>query len=112
MLVKLLIPLLKRKTLVFKLHWYLLAIEYKNFVILATQSIGLKIQKMKTCVVLGDLSSDLSSENYPTVPVCDDCFAECSDSESIISSDDFDPVFGNSCHYCGKSKEEEENEQC
>ncbi|MBD2663411.1 hypothetical protein [Richelia sinica] len=66
---------------------------------------------MKTCVVLGDLLSDLSSDNYPTVPVCDDCFAESSDSENTILSGDFDTLFGNNCYYCGKSKQEEENEQ-
>jgi hypothetical protein len=66
---------------------------------------------MKTCLVLGDLLSDLSSDNYLKVPVCDSCFAECRNSESIILSGDFDPLFGDSCHYCDKSKEEEENER-
>lgn len=62
---------------------------------------------MKTCLVLGDLLSDLSSDNYLNVPVCDDCFAKCSNSESTILSGDFDPLFGDSCYYCETSKEEE-----
>lgn len=67
---------------------------------------------MKNCTVWGDLSSEKSSENYPEVPVCDDCVEGYKgEEEGIISvngacDDDFAE-----CYYCEKTKEEEDEEQ-
>lgn len=69
---------------------------------------------MKICVVWGDLSSEMSSENYPTVPVCDACFKEQggeTGEDFVFVDDDFNPIYGNSCYYCGKTKQEEEEEE-
>ena len=68
---------------------------------------------MKICQVLGSLSADETSDVYPTVPVCDECLAEYEDKEETIigSVSDFNPHYGDSCYYCGKSKEEEDTEK-
>jgi hypothetical protein len=88
---------------------------------------------MKSCVVFGDLSSDRTSENYPTVQVCDECieaeqkeleaiakhnnehsqdegFQEVDTNERIVQICDFDPLWGNKCEFCDKTLEEEAEE--
>ncbi|MFN6561583.1 MAG: hypothetical protein RMY28_017545 [Nostoc sp. ChiSLP01] len=65
---------------------------------------------MRTCVVIGDMSSDSASEQYPTIQICNDCMADY-DSEDILNSVDFDPMYGNSCTVCHKTIEEEQQEQ-
>jgi hypothetical protein len=68
---------------------------------------------MKTCVVWGNLSADRTSDQYPSVAVCDDCAkSEAIGSEdrdaAIISVGPFDPSFGDhECHFCGITKEDE-----
>lgn len=68
---------------------------------------------MKTCMVWGDMSADRASDQYPSVTVCDDCAevhsvgSEDQDA-AIISVGAFDPSFGDVCHFCDKTKEEEE----
>ena len=67
---------------------------------------------MKTCDVWGDLSSDSTSEQYPTVAVCDDCFSVFqNDGEQILCSYPYDSGFGDTCHFCGKTEEEESLEE-
>lgn len=60
--------------------------------------------KIMGCTVFGDMSSERSSENYPEVPVCEDCIKadEASGEESQIVSvgsvvTDRDAV----CEFCG-----------
>lgn len=65
---------------------------------------------MKTCVVFGDLSSDSATDQYPTIQICDDCL-ENYDSEYIQNTVDFNPMYGDSCEFCPKTKKEEEQEQ-
>lgn len=68
---------------------------------------------MKSCQVLGDLSSDRASEQYPTVAVCDACASthEGAEESPIVMTGSYDPVDGDECHFCGKSAEEEREEQ-
>lgn len=66
---------------------------------------------MKICTIMGDLSSDSTSENYPRVPVCDQCIDECDDDETIIHIENYRKIFGDSCYFCDKTKLEEEREQ-
>jgi hypothetical protein len=65
---------------------------------------------MKTCVIYGDLSSDSAGEQYPTVPVCDDCVAAQQareDESALVSVGEYDDSFGDTCEFCGVSAEEE-----
>ena len=68
---------------------------------------------MKSCTIIGDLSSDKSSENYPTVPVCDECVQENEDAgenSGIVSAESYNSIFGDKCEFCGKTVEEENTE--
>jgi len=69
--------------------------------------------KMKSCTIHGDVMSEKSSENYPTVPVCDECVEESSaagEDNNIVSTDDYDKSLGDTCEFCGKTLEEEQAE--
>lgn len=72
---------------------------------------------MKTCMVWGDLSADRTSDQYPSVAVCDDCAeTQAVSSEdhdaAIISVGPFDSSYGDDeCHFCDKTKEEEDEEK-
>jgi hypothetical protein len=68
---------------------------------------------MKICTVWGDLSSEKSSENYPTDLFCEECFQSKSPGEEdsgIVSYQDDDGSYGDTCSECGKTKEEEAEE--
>lgn len=66
---------------------------------------------MKNCTVWGDLMSDKSSENYPEVAVCDSCAQEQKCEEGgVVSVDSECNEDYESCHYCQKTKEEEDEE--
>lgn len=69
---------------------------------------------MKTCTIWGDLSSDRTGEQYPTVAVCDDCVkaeqARGEDSQ-IVTVGDYDSDYGNVCEFCGEEFEDEEDEE-
>lgn len=65
---------------------------------------------MKTCTIFGDLSSDRAGENYPTVQICDECFEadeKRQEDQQIVTADKYDPSFGDTCEFCGKTHEEE-----
>ncbi|MDQ7003863.1 MAG: hypothetical protein Q9N67_02630 [Ghiorsea sp.] len=65
---------------------------------------------MKICTVWGDLSSDKSSENYPTDLFCEECFESMSpgkEESGIVSSQNDDGSYGDTCSRCGKTKEDE-----
>ena len=63
---------------------------------------------MKIYLVSGDLSADRQDDITPCVPVCDDCAG----GEGIIQEvSDFDSIYGEECYYCGKSREEEDEER-
>jgi len=72
---------------------------------------------MKICQIAGDMSSDHASDQYPTVPLCDACVqddAEASGEDSdpaIISTSEYDSSYGDTCEFCGKTVEEEAEEQ-
>lgn len=69
---------------------------------------------MKICQVWGDLSSEKSSENYPTDLFCDECFESMNpgkEDSRIVTYQDDDGSFGDTCSKCGKTKDEEEEEQ-
>ncbi len=69
---------------------------------------------MKTCMILGEMSSDRASEQYPSVTVCDDCVsAEQSSGEEsqIVTVSECDPTLGNTCEFCDKTAEEEAEEK-
>ncbi len=66
---------------------------------------------MKACMVWGDLSSDRTSEQYPTVTVCDACVtsqmaAENSQIVNVVGK--YDPDYGEQCFFCDKDKDEED----
>jgi len=68
---------------------------------------------MKICTVWGDLSSDKSSENYPSDLYCEECFQAMKpdqEESGIVSYQDDDGSYGDTCAECGKTKEEEEEE--
>lgn len=64
---------------------------------------------MKNCTVWGDLSSDRTSDQYPVVPVCDDCVKSYEDDEEspILSVEKYESYTGDECHFCQKSIDEE-----
>ncbi|HEX5338821.1 MAG TPA: hypothetical protein VFW53_10335 [Gallionella sp.] len=65
---------------------------------------------MKICTIWGDLSSEKSSENYPTDLFCEECFQAMNpdkEDSGIVSYQDDDGSYGNVCSECGKTKEEE-----
>jgi hypothetical protein len=67
---------------------------------------------MKTCMVYGDLTSDRSSENYPIVQVCDECYEAdqmLEDEAQIVSVMEDDPNIhdDDTCFFCGKTYKKE-----
>ena len=68
---------------------------------------------MKSCTIYGDMASDKSSENYPTVAVFDECVAAQQAAEEdcqIVTVSGHDLSDGDTCHFCDKTLEKEENE--
>lgn len=68
---------------------------------------------MKICTVWGDLHSDKSSENYPTDLYCEDCFQAMrpdQEDSKIVSYENYEKSYGDTCVECGKTKQEEEAE--
>jgi hypothetical protein len=69
---------------------------------------------MKTCMVWGDMSADSAADQYPSVSVCDECIADDAKSENpqIVSIEGgFDSAYGDECHFCDKSIDDENDEQ-
>ncbi|EMO9850647.1 hypothetical protein [Pseudomonas aeruginosa] len=65
---------------------------------------------MKTCTVFGDMQSDSTAEQYPTVTLCNNCVEQdalSKDDRRIISLGAYDESFGDSCEWCGTTTEEE-----
>lgn len=64
---------------------------------------------MKTCTVYGDMSADSAADQYPTVMLCDACVYEARkrDDSQIVSVEDYDSAYGESCEWCDKKVEEE-----
>ena len=66
---------------------------------------------MKIYVVHDTSGGERDSDVYPTVPVCDSCIEELKDTESLVSfHSNYSPTYGDSCHFCGKTVEEENRE--
>lgn len=60
---------------------------------------------MKRVVVFGDLSSDSTSEQYPTVTMCDGCIAEENakkEDSSIVAIDGDAGADDGPCEGCGE----------
>jgi hypothetical protein len=69
---------------------------------------------MKTCTIYGDLSSDRTSDNYPTVQVCDECCEadeKQREDKQIVTEGPYDPSFGDTCEFCEKTFDEEQLEK-
>lgn len=64
---------------------------------------------MRIYQVWGDLSRENFSEQYPTVPICDECI-ENDEVEVVHYHSDYDPRYGDFCDCCGKTKEQEDEE--
>ena len=65
---------------------------------------------MKSVVVWGCMGADRTSDQYPTVNICDDCYsAEKNLEESRIVNlvGEYDPDNGDECHFCGASLNED-----
>lgn len=68
---------------------------------------------MKICTVWGDLSSDKSSENYPTDLYCEECFDAMNpggEDSQIVTYEDDNGSYGDVCAECGKTQDEENEE--
>lgn len=69
---------------------------------------------MKTCIIYGNLASDSTAENYPTVQICDECALadeKREENAQIVSTGKYDPSFGDICEFCDKTYEEELHEK-
>lgn len=64
---------------------------------------------MRIYQVWGDLSSESFREQYPTVPICDECI-ENDEVEVVHEYGHYDPKYGDFCDCCGKTKEQEDEE--
>lgn len=65
---------------------------------------------MKTCTVYGDMQSDSAADQYPTVPLCDDCVEQDSkakENAQIVTEQAYDESYGDTCEWCGTTAEEE-----
>jgi len=70
--------------------------------------------KMKTCTIYGDMSAENSGDAYPTETFCDDCYDDmepASEDSGIVAVQDYDPSLGTKCSTCGKTAEQEREEQ-
>lgn len=68
---------------------------------------------MKICQVYGDMSSEKSSENYPTDLFCEECFEGMSkdgENADVVNYENDNGSFGDTCSACGKTKQEEDSE--
>lgn len=82
----------------------------KNLILLMSQ----KENNMRICEVFGNLTSEKSSENYPTDLYCTECFLKMNpegDDSKIVNHSDDDGSFGDTCSNCGKTRDED-NEFC
>lgn len=69
---------------------------------------------MRTCMIQGDMTSDKSSEAYPVETFCDDCYeamAPGTEDSPVVQDQGYDPSWGQVCADCGKTEEEELEEQ-
>lgn len=68
---------------------------------------------MKFCTINGDILSEQSSENYPSVIYCDECAAGLDAADQLIGADDFKQSaqdIEGVCSRCGKTGTEEQDE--
>ena len=59
--------------------------------------------KMHYCEVWGDMTADRTSDQYPTVPVCEGCMKEQEDSgedNQIVSTGELVTDKSETCHFC------------
>ena len=59
---------------------------------------------MKRAVVFGDLGADSTSDQYPTITLCDDCIAEdrkLKDDSQVVSIDGDASTDDGPCEWCG-----------
>lgn len=69
---------------------------------------------MKVCQITGDMSAEKSRDNYPTDVFCDECYEEMNvegEGNPILSTQDYDSSWADSCSNCGKSVDEEKEDQ-
>jgi hypothetical protein len=65
---------------------------------------------MKTCTIFGNMQSDSTAEQYPTVTLCNDCVEQdalAQEESQIVSQAIYDDSFGDSCDWCGTTADEE-----
>jgi hypothetical protein len=66
---------------------------------------------MKTCVIIGEMTSDRASENYPTVQVCDECIEydkSLQEDHQIRAVQEYDPSYGDVCFFCKKTYDQKQ----
>ena len=66
---------------------------------------------MKTCTIFGDMQSESTVDQYPTVTLCNDCVEQDSlskEDSQIVTLGDYDESYGDSCEWCGVTAEEED----
>ena len=64
---------------------------------------------MKRAVVFGDLSSDSTSEQYPTVTLCDECIAsdaEQREDSQVVSIEGGAGQDDGPCEWCGAENDD------
>jgi hypothetical protein len=65
---------------------------------------------MKTCIISGDLSSGSAAGQNQTVNLCDDCVADDGLQHGTLvirEEEEYEPGYGETCAWCGKTAEEE-----
>lgn len=66
---------------------------------------------MKACMIFGDLLSDSTDEQYPTVNICESCISEDAKlkehSRIVNPVGDYNQDLGTSCEFCGIEAEDE-----
>jgi hypothetical protein len=64
----------------------------------------MSVVELKMCVVNGDMTSDSTSDNYPTIPLCSDCIAADlarREDSNIVSIGELVSDPEAECEYCG-----------
>lgn len=66
---------------------------------------------MKTCTIFGNMQSERTADQYPTVTLCNDCIKQDSfsnEDSQIVTLGDYEKSYGDSCEWCGVTAEDEQ----
>lgn len=66
---------------------------------------------MKKCTIFGDMQSERTADQYPTVTLCNDCVKQdrsSNEDSKIVTLGEYDKSYGDSCEWCGVTAEDED----